>query len=62
MIKNIETVYNRLKSGRYRFETVVGRQFDDTIYELYKRYCHQTVCQQQTISMSYIKDYSRKKN
>ena len=35
--KNIETVYNRLKSGGYRFETVVGRQFDDNIYELYKR-------------------------
>ena len=35
--KNVEIVYNKLKKGRYRFETIVGRQFDDNIYELYKR-------------------------
>ena len=32
--KDIERVYNELQSGRYRFETLVGRQFDDNIYEL----------------------------
>lgn len=35
--KDIERVYNELQSGRYQFETIVGRQFDDNIYELYER-------------------------
>ncbi len=35
--KDIERVYNELQSGRYRFETIVGRQFDDNIYELHER-------------------------
>lgn len=35
--RDIERVYNELQSGRYQFETIVGRQFDDNIYELYER-------------------------
>ena len=35
--KDIETLYLKLKKGQYTFETVVGRKFDDNIYELYQR-------------------------
>jgi len=35
--KDIETLYMKLKRGKYEFETIVGRQFDDNIYELYQR-------------------------
>ena len=35
--KDIETLYLELKKGQYTFETVVGRKFDDNIYELYQR-------------------------
>ena len=35
--KDIETLYMELKEGKYEFESVVGRQFDDNIYELYNR-------------------------
>lgn len=35
--KDIETLYLKLKKGQYTFETIVGRRFDDNIYELYQR-------------------------
>lgn len=35
--KNIEKLYLELKNGKYTFESIVGRQFDDNIYELYQR-------------------------
>lgn len=35
--KDIEKLYMKLKNGKYEFETIVGRQFDDNIYELYKQ-------------------------
>lgn len=35
--KDIEKLYMELKKGRYQFETIVGRQFDDNIYELYRQ-------------------------
>ncbi len=35
--KDVERIYLDLKQGKYRFESIVGRQFDDNIYELYKR-------------------------
>ncbi len=30
-------MYQKLKEGHYTFESIVGRQFDDNIYELYQR-------------------------
>lgn len=35
--KDIEKLYMELKNGKYTFESIVGRQFDDNIYELYQR-------------------------
>ena len=35
--ENIEKIYHELRVGKYRFESIVGRQFDDNIYELYTR-------------------------
>lgn len=35
--ENIEKIYHELRVGKYRFESIVGRQFDDNIYELYSR-------------------------
>lgn len=35
--KDIEKLYLELKKGKYTFESIVGRQFDDNIYELYQR-------------------------
>lgn len=35
--KDIEELYMELKKGNYQFESIVGRQFDDNIYELYNR-------------------------
>ncbi|MCI8967345.1 MAG: class B sortase [Lachnospiraceae bacterium] len=35
--KDIERLYVELKNGKYTFESIVGRQFDDNIYELYQR-------------------------
>lgn len=35
--KDIEILYQKLKEGHYTFESIVGRQFDDNIYELYQR-------------------------
>ena len=35
--KDIEALYLELKKGQYTFESIVGRQFDDNIYELYQR-------------------------
>lgn len=34
--KDVEIIYQELKGGNYQFESIVGRQFDDNIYELYK--------------------------
>lgn len=36
--KDVETLYMKLKKGKYEFETIVGRQFDDNVYELYQRF------------------------
>ncbi len=35
--KDIEKLYLELKNGKYTFESIVGRQFDDNIFELYQR-------------------------
>ncbi|MDE7321997.1 MAG: class B sortase [Lachnospiraceae bacterium] len=35
--KDVETLYLELKKGQYTFESIVGRQFDDNIYELYQK-------------------------
>lgn len=35
--ENIEKIYHELRVGKYRFESIVGRQFDDNIYELYSK-------------------------
>ena len=35
--KDIETLYLKLKKEQYTFESIVGRQFDDNIYELYQK-------------------------
>lgn len=35
--EDIEAIYHELKLGKYQFESIVGRQFDDNIYELYSR-------------------------
>lgn len=35
--KDIEKLYMELKRGKYQFESIVGRQFDDNVYELYKQ-------------------------
>lgn len=35
--KDVEQLYIELKKGNYEFESIVGRQFDDNIYELYKK-------------------------
>lgn len=35
--KDIEKLYMELKKGKYQFESIVGRQFDDNIYELYEQ-------------------------
>ena len=39
--KDIEKLYIELKQGKYSFESEVGRQFDDNIYELHKRFQEQ---------------------
>ena len=33
--KDIEKLYTELRKQNYQFESIVGRQFDDNIYELY---------------------------
>lgn len=35
--QDIEKLYMELKRGKYQFESIVGRQFDDNVYELYKQ-------------------------
>lgn len=35
--QDIEKLYMELKRGKYQFESMVGRQFDDNVYELYKQ-------------------------
>lgn len=35
--EDIKRLYEELRKGRYQFESVVGRQFDDNVYELYQR-------------------------
>lgn len=39
--KDVEKLYIELKQGKYSFESEVGRQFDDNIYELHKRFREQ---------------------
>ncbi|MCD8039352.1 MAG: class B sortase [Lachnospiraceae bacterium] len=36
--KDVENLYTELKNGKYSFESIVGRQFDDNIYELHKKF------------------------
>lgn len=36
--KDIEKLYMELKQAKYNFESIVGRQFDDNIYELHKKF------------------------
>ena len=35
--KDIEKLYTELRKQNYQFESIVGRQFDDNIYELYHK-------------------------
>lgn len=35
--KAVETLYSRIQSGEYSFKTVIGRSFDDEIYELIQK-------------------------
>ena len=35
--KDVKKVYEELRHGRYQFESIVGRQFDDNVYELYSQ-------------------------
>ena len=35
--RDIEKLYQELKRGKYQFESIVGRQFDDNVYELYRQ-------------------------
>ena len=35
--KDVKKVYEELRHGRYQFESIVGRQFDDNVYELYNQ-------------------------
>ena len=39
--KDVLALYAQMQSGAYRFETMVGNDFDDEIYELAERYKHQ---------------------
>lgn len=36
--KDVERLYTELKQEKYHFESIVGRQFDDNIYELHKKF------------------------
>lgn len=36
--KDVEKLYTELKQQKYSFETIVGRQFDDNVYELHKKF------------------------
>ena len=36
--KDVEKLYQQLKSSQIEFESIVGRQFDDNIYELHRRF------------------------
>lgn len=36
--KDVEKLYMELKQEKYCFESIVGRQFDDNIYELHKKF------------------------
>lgn len=35
--KDVEAIYKELQTGKYQFESIVGRRFDDNIYELYEQ-------------------------
>jgi sortase B len=35
--KDVEKLYMELKNGKYEFESVAGRKFDDNVYELYMK-------------------------
>jgi sortase B len=35
--KDVEKLYMELKNGKYEFESIAGRKFDDNVYELYMR-------------------------
>lgn len=39
--KDVLSLYEQMQGGAYRFETVVGNDFDDEIYELVERYKRQ---------------------
>ncbi|MBR6770905.1 MAG: class B sortase [Lachnospiraceae bacterium] len=40
--KEVLALYTRMKAGAYRFETMVGHDFDDQIYELAEKYKSQS--------------------
>jgi sortase B len=35
--KDVEKLYMELKNGKYEFESIAGRKFDDNVYELYMK-------------------------
>ena len=36
--KSVETLYNELQTGRITFESVLGQEFDDEVYEIYTNF------------------------
>ena len=47
--KDIEKLYQQLKSSQIEFESIVGRQFDDNIYELHRRFQEEQVQKQEEL-------------
>lgn len=47
--KDIEKLYQKLKSEQIEFETIVGRQFDDNVYELHRRFQEEQMRKQEEI-------------
>ena len=47
--KDIEKLYQKLKNEQIEFETIVGRQFDDNIYELHRRFQEEQMRKQEEI-------------
>ena len=47
--KDVEKLYQQLKSSQIEFESIVGRQFDDNIYELHRRFQEEQIQKQEEI-------------
>lgn len=45
--KDVEKLYQQLKSSQIEFESIVGRQFDDNIYELHRRFQEEQIQKQE---------------